>query len=395
MYHSRCPLSLGQIHRWCPRYRPFFTSARQIMSSYLQTVARNQIAEAETSRRMGLFSEAEFQLEFKRIKDEYRSNLDLWQRTNGLSEANALRSRSEVVEKKPASGDTRLEQVHRPAIERIGATSTLSDAMKRLNALTGLKAVKEQVQDLVAFVQIQKARDEFGVDTPKLTKHLVFTGNPGTGKTTVARIIGQIYCALGMLEKADVIEVDRSGLVGGYVGQTALKTSEVIKRAIGGTLFIDEAYTLSTGGEHDFGREAVDTLLKAMEDRRDDLLVIVAGYTKEIDAFLTVNPGLRSRFSTRIHFDDYTVDELMEIWDHQLESFEYRTNPAIQSSVKAQLHEHLSRKEPNFANARFIRNLFEKTVKAHARRVSRSASLDRDALCKIECEDIEAAFKQM
>jgi SpoVK/Ycf46/Vps4 family AAA+-type ATPase len=347
------------------------------------------------SRRTGLFSELEFQQELDRIKQEYRSNLDLWQRTNSLREANVRRSRSDYVEKELATDDTRSERVVRPAIEEAGATSNLGDAIKRLNALTGLKAVKEQVQDLVAFVQVQKARDELGIDTPRLTKHLVFTGNPGTGKTTVARIIGQIYCALGMLDKPDVVEVDRSGLVGGYVGQTALKTSEVIKRAIGGTLFIDEAYTLSTGGEHDFGREAVDTLLKAMEDRRDDLLVIVAGYTKEMDVFLTVNPGLRSRFSTRIHFDDYTVDELMEIWDRQLESFEYRMTSAIQDNLKAQLHEHLSRKQPNFANARFMRNLFEKTVKAHARRVSCSTSLGRDALCRIECEDIEAAFKQM
>lgn len=368
------------------------------MSIYHQTVLRivaeNKIREAERALRAGLLSDSEYQSKVERIRQEYRSDLALYERDAASSSAVAGHRQGDFDEERPGTGDTHMQPDGDPAMEENGVTSTLSDALDRLNALTGLKAVKDQVQDIVAFVQIQKARGELGVDTPKLSKHLVFTGNPGTGKTTVARIIGQIYYALGMLKTAEVIEVDRTGLVGGYVGQTALKTSEVIKRAIGGTLFIDEAYTLSTGGENDFGREAIETLLKAMEDRRDDLLVIVAGYTKEIEGFLTVNPGLRSRFATRIHFDDYTVDELMAIWDSQLVSFEYTISSDVQNNLKAQLHEHLARREPNFANARFMRNLFEKTVKAHARRVSRSTNLDRAVLCRIQGEDIENAFKQ-
>ena len=219
------------------------------MSIYLQTVARNRINEAERSRQVGLLSEAQFQKTLEQISQEYDSDLNLWQKVNAIRLANARQNQTDVVKEEPMSANSRVLEIATSRIEAVGVTSILSDAMERLNALTGLNAVKEQVQDLVAFVQVQKARGEFGANTPKLSKHLVFTGNPGTGKTTVARIIGQIYHALGMLDRAEVIEVDRSGLVGGYVGQTALKTSEVIKLAIGGTLFIDEAYTLSAGGD--------------------------------------------------------------------------------------------------------------------------------------------------
>ncbi len=365
------------------------------MSSYLQTVAINKISEAERSRQAGLLSEAEFQIAVAKIRKEYHSDLAQWERINEMRLKIASRAGTDLAKGKATSTSMREHDGAPPKVEGMGATPDLRESIDRLNALTGLTSVKEQIKDLVAFVQIQKARSEFGINTPILSKHLIFTGNPGTGKTTVARLVGQIYHALGMLKKAEVVEVDRSELVGGYIGQTAIKTSEVIKRAIGGTLFIDEAYTLSNGGERDFGREAIDTLLKAMEDRRDDLLVIVAGYTSEMETFLDANPGLRSRFPTRIDFDDYTVDELMKIWQSQIDLFEYKTSTAVRQFLEERLKDHPSRIEPNFANGRFIRNLFEKTVKAHARRVSRSTVLDRDELCSIEVEDIEAALVQI
>lgn len=365
------------------------------MSLYLQSVAKNRIREAEQSRRAGLLSESEFQLTLDKIRKEYQSDLAQWEQVNEMRLALAVRDAVQLADDRPAIANAQMHDSATPKVGAMGMTPNLSDSIDRLNALTGLSSVKEQIKDLVAFVQIQKARSEFGVKTPILSKHMVFTGNPGTGKTTVARLIGHIYYALGILKNAEVVEVDRSGLVGGYIGQTALKTTDVIKRAIGGTLFVDEAYTLSTGGENDFGREAIDTLLKAMEDSREDLLVIVAGYTSKMEDFLDANPGLRSRFSTRIDFDDYTVDELIKIWQSQVDSFEYKTSTAARQMLEERLDKHPSRKEPNFANGRFIRNLFEKTVKAHARRVSRSTVLNRDELCLIETEDIEAALLQL
>ncbi len=243
------------------------------------------------------------------------------------------------------------------------------DPMETLNSLIGLDKIKHDVKELTNFAKIQKARKDAGLKSVPVSLHLVFTGNPGTGKTTVARILAKLYRQIGVLSKGQLVEVDRSGLVAGYVGQTALKTQEQIEKALGGVLFIDEAYTLASRSE-DFGQEAIDTILKAMEDHRDDLIVIVAGYTEPMERFINSNPGLKSRFNKYIEFPDYTLDELMGIFDLNCKKYDYIIEEETRAHVREKLASMKLASLENFANARAVRNVFEDIITNQASRIA-------------------------
>lgn len=270
--------------------------------------------------------------------------------------------------------------------------ATLEELLEELNSLTGMEQVKKEISSLVNLVRIQKAREEHGIKQSALSLHLVFFGNPGTGKTTVARLVSRFYKKLGILSKGHLVEVDRSGMVAGYVGQTALKTAEVMDKALGGVLFIDEAYALSVNrGEADFGQEAIDTLLKGMEDHRDDLVVIVAGYTEPMQDFLDSNPGLRSRFNKFIEFEDFTPAELLEIFKSQCAKNSMEPSDEACEAAGAYFGELVERHDPSFANGRTVRNFFENVLVCQANRLADEADLTKEALVEITLDDIKAA----
>jgi SpoVK/Ycf46/Vps4 family AAA+-type ATPase len=221
-----------------------------------------------------------------------------------------------------------------------------------------------------------------------LSYHCVFTGNPGTGKTTVARIVAEIYKELGVLKKGHLVETDRSGLVGEYVGQTAPKTNAIIDSALDGVLFIDEAYSLVQGGQGDYGKEAISTLLKRMEDDRDRLVVILAGYSKEMDDFINSNSGLQSRFNRYIEFPDYSSEELLQIFDFIIKKNEFVLTDEASNLVKEVIAKAVANKNNNFGNARYIRNLFEKVITQQANRIATAENISNEVLSKIEAVDI-------
>ena len=268
---------------------------------------------------------------------------------------------------------------------------TLEEALAELEGLTGLEAVKKDVDSLVNLVKVRTLRKERGMKCPDMSFHLVFSGNPGTGKTTVARIVGKVYSALGILSKGHLVEVDRSGLVAGYVGQTALKTGKVIEKALGGVLFIDEAYALNGRSDNDFGQEAIDTLLKAMEDHRDDLVVIAAGYDGLMDDFVRSNPGLESRFNRFLHFDDYSPDELLAIFRMQCGKGCYELDEDGEEALKQLLERESREHSVSFGNARGVRNIFEKLLVIQANRLAGLPSVSREDLTRITADDVKTA----
>ena len=245
-----------------------------------------------------------------------------------------------------------------------------TDPMEELNAMIGLESVKREVAELKDFLELQKARQEHGLKATSITNHLVFTGNPGTGKTTVARIVARLYHQMGIIKSNKCVEAERSKLVAEYIGQTAIKTNELINTALDGVLFIDEAYTLAGGDENDFGHEAVATLLKRMEDGRDRLVVIVAGYTDEMRQFIDLNPGLKSRFTRTIEFPDYTADELAEIFFKKAEDDEYVCTPKIKEAVVDAMNTIVANKGKDFGNGRVARNFFEEAQRKLAKRIA-------------------------
>lgn len=263
----------------------------------------------------------------------------------------------------------------------------LNAILEELDSMTGLHSVKEDVHDLVSMLKISRLRQQAGLRVPEISRHMVFTGNPGTGKTTVARLLGRIYKELGVLPQGQLIETDRSGLVAGFVGQTALQTKEMVKKALGGILFIDEAYTLAKNSANDFGREAIDTLLKEMEDHRDNLIVIAAGYPEQMETFLNSNPGLRSRFSKTIHFDDYSGRELFDILQSMAEKMDYRLDEEAADMMKKQLQEASQTAAQGFGNGRYVRNRLEKAMLRQARRLMQSGTPSVEAMQTLCADD--------
>ena len=280
-----------------------------------------------------------------------------------------------------AAADDELE-------EELPPPRPLEELLAELDALVGLERVKADVRQLINFLKVQKLREEQGLKSLPASRHLVFYGNPGTGKTTVARLVAQIYRTLGVLRRGHLVETDRAGLVAGFVGQTAMKVRDAVRKSLGGVLFIDEAYTLATGGSNDFGQEAVETLLKMMEDHRGDLVVIVAGYTGKMQDFLDSNPGLRSRFNKHLRFDDYGVEQLTHIFKSFCTKAEFKLAEGTEKELASVFNVLTASRDETFGNARTARNLFEATLSKQANRLVSLPKVDREILSTIEPADI-------
>jgi len=274
-----------------------------------------------------------------------------------------------------------------PTIDQSNETS-VETALQALNELTGLTAVKAEINTLINFIKVQKAREETGLKTTSLSLHIVFTGNPGTGKTTVARIVAQIYKALGVLTQGQLIETDRSGLIAEYVGQTAVKVNTTVNSALNGVLFIDEAYSIVGDKDDSFGKEAVSTLIKRMEDDRKNLIVILAGYTEQMNTFIETNPGFKSRFNRYIDFSDYTPEELLAIYNSMSLKLDFVLTDKAKLKLEQVLKDAYTNRDETFGNGRYVRNLFEKSMEMQANRIASIGKLTKDLLRTIEEIDI-------
>ena len=272
------------------------------------------------------------------------------------------------------------------------AKKDVRDILDEVDSLIGLYSVKKEVHDMVNLMMVQKLREQRGLKATEISRHMVFTGNPGTGKTTIARKIAQAYCSLGILKKGQLVETDRSGLVAGYMGQTAQKVHEVVESALDGVLFIDEAYTLVSEREGDYGQEAIDTLLKLMEDNRDRLVVIVAGYPDLMEKFIGSNPGLKSRFNKYIYFEDYNDNELTEIFLARCREQDYSVNPELRPYILNRISQLRYYEGSNFGNARSVRNYFEQVISNQANRlvyeINEDNAGENTALMEITAHDL-------
>ncbi len=273
---------------------------------------------------------------------------------------------------------------HKPEV--VGCVSA-QEILSELNSLIGLREIKRLIEEIYAFVEIQKKRQKEKLPVEPQVLHMVFKGNPGTGKTTVARIIGKLFKEIGVLPKGHLVEVERADLVGEYIGHTAQKTREQLKKALGGVLFIDEAYSLARGGAKDFGKEAIDVLVKGMEDNKDNLILILAGYREEMDWFIGANPGLRSRFPIHLNFPDYTIDELLAIADLMLSKRQYVLSAGAREELRLVLEKEALAHRHN-GNARLVRNFIERSIRQQAVRLVRKTGVTRDELMTITREDI-------
>lgn len=300
---------------------------------------------------------------------------------------------------KPASADPPRRETQEKADEKmpqknVPAKESMEALQEELDGYIGLTNVKQEVRSLINIARVYQKRRENDLPTADLSLHMVFSGNPGTGKTMIARLMARVYHTLGILSKGHLVEVDRSGLVAGYVGQTAIKTAKVLEQAAGGVLFVDEAYTLTAGGsENDFGQEAVDTILKAMEDNRDDLVVIAAGYTEQMHAFIESNPGLRSRFNRYLEFTDYTPGEMLEIFTRNCKKSCYELEEAGGRALLSYFENMTDAKRCTFGNARGVRNVFERILSCQANRLAEKETVSREDLMQILLEDVTAAVE--
>lgn len=335
------------------------------------------------------------------MSDMLRQNLralgnDLWGAPRRVTPEKAVDGAPNPTPDEKAAGNAQKalpralkEQAEAPEAEEEAPPEDIEALKEELLGYIGLSSVKKEVDSLINWISICKKRQEVGLPTPELSLHMVYSGNPGTGKTMIARLMARIFRSLGVLSKGQLVEVDRSGLVAGFVGQTAIKTQEAVEKAKGGVLFIDEAYSLNNPmSPGDFGQEAINTVLKAMEDNRDDLVVIVAGYTDLMEAFVRSNPGLESRFNRFLFFPDYTVDEMIEIFDMRCGKGGYK----LSEDARDELRDLLTRAGEDiaaFGNARGVRNLFERAIANQADRLAASTEeLTRDRLMTITAEDL-------
>ncbi|GBC68276.1 stage V sporulation protein K [Bacillus paralicheniformis] len=292
---------------------------------------------------------------------------------------------------KQVLANSEAEAEYQAALQKNEAKhSILKEIEREMNTLVGMEEMKRNIKEIYAWIFVNKKREEQGLKAGKQALHMMFKGNPGTGKTTVARLIGRLFYEMNVLSKGHLIEAERADLVGEYIGHTAQKTRDLIKKAMGGILFIDEAYSLARGGEKDFGKEAIDTLVKHMEDKRNEFILILAGYSREMDHFLSLNPGLQSRFPISIDFPDYSVSQLMDIAKRMMAEREYQFSPEAEWKLKDHLMAVKSTVSPaKFSNGRFVRNLIEKSIRSQAMRLLMGDCYLKNDLITIKSQDLD------